>query len=268
MVKTQHDSLDDFTKHTLTFGSETFDVYVTGQGPAILVLPEIPGITPEVADCARRLVAAGFSVWVPSLFGTPGKPFTRALAIRELAKTCVQRRFRAFAYAERAPIIDWLRALGAHAEAESGHDGIGVIGMCFTGNFALVLAIDERVKLPVMSQPSMPMAPTPSGRAAIAVAPDDLSTIKARTDDELCVIGLRFTGDPLVPSARFRSFEREFGDAFLGVEIDSSKGNTWGFRRDAHSVLTAEWRDEEGHPTYEAHTLIVDHLRKRLLPAH
>jgi dienelactone hydrolase len=267
---TEPDPLDDFDCRELAFAGQSYDVYVAGAGPAVLVLPEIPGITPEVADCARRLIDAGFSVWVPSLFGEPGRPLTQGWAVRTMAKACVDRTFRAFARAERAPIIDYLRALGEHAQSESGGEGIGVIGMCFTGNFALVLAIDERVKLPVMSQPSLPLGPLPSSREALAVAPDDLATIKGRAADEhdaLCVIGLRFTRDPFVPSARFRRLERELGDAFLGVEIDSGKGNEYGFGVQTHSVLTTEYSDEPGHPTNDAWNLVVSHLSERLPPS-
>ena len=265
---TEHDRLGDFDCRELGFAGQTHDVFVAGEGPAILVLPEIPGITPEVADAARRLIEAGFSVWVPSLFGEPGRPLTQSWAMRTIAKACVNKTFRAFARAERAPIIDYLRALGAHAQAESGGEGIGVIGMCFTGNFALVLAIDERVKLPVMSQPSLPLGVRRSAKEAIAVDPDDLATIKARVaddDDELCVIGLRFTADPFVPSSRFRRLEREFGDAFLGIEIDSSKGNHFGWNFQTHSVLTTEYSPEAGHPTNDAWNLVVSHLTDRLL---
>lgn len=268
MADSAHDPLTDFDRRSLTFGGDTYDVFVAGEGPAILMMPEIPGITPDVADCARRLTDEGFSVWVPSLFGDPGAPFTQGRALKQIAISCVNRTFRAFARAQRAPVIDWLRALGEHAQAESGGDGIGVIGMCFTGNFALVLAIDERVKVPVMSQPSMPFGFTAKSKEAIAVAPDDVATIKGRTvDDDLCVIGLRFTNDPFVPGERFRSLEREFGDAFLGVEIDSSPGNEWGFAKDAHSVLTKEYTAEAGHPANDAWNLVVSHLKDRLLPS-
>lgn len=261
-----HDDLADFDRRPMNFGEFTYDVYVIGEGPAIVVMPEIPGITPDVADFARRVASAGFSAWVPSLFGTPGRPLTDRLAITTLVKQCVRKEFLAFARGQRAPITDWLRSLTQHAHVESGGPGVGVVGMCFTGNFALALAVDPAVLVPVMSQPSMPMGITKKHRADLHVAPDDLATIKQRTvDEDLCVIGLRFTGDPAVPAVRFESLRRELGDAFIGVEIDSSKGNPHGFGFRSHSVLTTEYSPAPDNPTAEAHEMVLDHFREKLL---
>lgn len=265
-VGTVHDDLADFVTHSKRFGDLSYDVYVIGQGPAVVVMPEIPGLTPDVAEFARRVAGAGFTAWVPSLFGTPGKPPTDASAFAELAKQCVRKEFLAFARGKRAPVTDWLASLVRHAHAECGGDGVGVVGMCFTGNFALALAVDPLVLVPVMSQPSLPFGVTKKHRADLHVAPDDLREVKRRTTDEgLCVIGMRFTGDKLVPGERFDTLRQEFGDAFIGVEIDSSKGNPHGFGWRAHSVLTAEYSEDPDHPTNEAHELVLDHFRQRLL---
>jgi len=260
------DQLIDFDRRPTTFGGVSHDVYVAGEGPAIVVLPEIPGITPEVADFARRVIDAGFTVWIASLFGTPGKEFSQGYAVRTLARQCVRKEFLAFARGQRAPIADWMASLVAHAHEQSGGPGVGVVGMCFTGNFALGLAVDPAVLVPVMSQPSLPFGITPNHRADLHIDPDDLATVKRRTsDDGLCVIGLRFTNDPLVPAERFASLRAEFGDAFIGVEIDSSKGNAHGFGIRSHSVLTAEFRPDPEHPANQAHELVLDHFRKKLL---
>ena len=262
------DPLTDFEKRSVSIDGVTHDVFIAGSGPAVRVIPEVPGITPDVADCARRLAEAGFSAWMQSVFGEPGVPFTNGRALKTIVKACISRQFLAFARGARAPKVDWLRELGRQAHEECGGPGIGVIGMCFTGNFALALAIDERVKVPVMSQPSLPLGRDKKSAAALHVAPDDVATVKQRTvDEELCVIGLRFTGDVLVPAARFRSFEREFGEAFIGVEIDSSAGNDWGFAKDAHSVTSKEWSADPDNPTGQAWNLIVEHLSKQLLAA-
>lgn len=60
------------------------------------------------------------------------------------------------------------------AHAQSGGTGVGAIGMCFTGSFALAMAIDDVVLAPVMSQPALPVA-----RAGLGVGPAELETIKA-----------------------------------------------------------------------------------------
>ncbi len=261
------DQLADFDRRPTSFGGTSYDVYVSGSGPAVVILPEIPGITPQVADFARRVVAAGFTVWVPSLFGEPGKPLSNGYVVKTLAKQCVRREFLAFARSKRAPITDWMRDLVTHAHGECGGAGVGVVGMCFTGNFALGLAVDPAVLVPVMSQPSMPFGITKNHRRDLHVAPDDLAEVKRRTtDEELCVIGLRFTGDSMVPEARFERLHSEFGDAFIGIEIDSTKGNPYGYGPRTHSVLTTEYRSESEHPTNQAMELVLDHFREKLQP--
>ncbi len=261
------DQLADFDRRSMRFGDATYDVYVAGSGPAVVVFPEIPGLTPDVADFARRVVQAGFTAYVASLFGVPGKPFSNAYAGATLAKQCVRKEFLAFARSKRAPITSWMRSLVTRAHRECGGPGVGVVGMCFTGNFALGLAVDPAVLVPVMSQPSMPFAITKKHRSGLHVAPDDLAQVKRRTvDGDLCVIGLRFTADPLVPAERFERLRNELGDGFIGVEIDSTPGNEHGFTKNAHSVLTADYSTDSDHPTNQAMELVLDHFRQKLLP--
>jgi dienelactone hydrolase len=189
--------------------------------------------------------------------------------MRSIAPACVSKEFAAFASGRTAPVTRWLRALAAHAHEACGGPGVGAIGMCFTGGFALGMMVDRRMLAPVLSQPSLPIAlPGPLGRRARAdvhLSPADLETVKARADEGVCVLGLRFTGDPLSPPARFATLRRELGDAFIGVEIDSSKGNPHGLPRLAHSVVTEHLVDEPGHPTREALDQVLAFFRDRLL---
>ena len=73
------DPLAGFTERSFGYDGTTRRVFVGGSGPAVIVIHEMPGITPEVAAFGRRLVDAGFSVWMPSLLGVPGKSIERAL---------------------------------------------------------------------------------------------------------------------------------------------------------------------------------------------
>src|SRR4029453_17252283 len=66
---TRDDPLDDFDARELTFLGQTKRVFVAGKGPAVIVMAEIPGIYPHVARFARWVRAAGFTVWMPNLFG-------------------------------------------------------------------------------------------------------------------------------------------------------------------------------------------------------
>lgn len=261
---TAHDQLSDFNRRMFDNDGMSRPVYWIGSGPGVLIAPEIPGVTPDVADFARRLAAEGFTCAVASLFGTPGRPFSQSYATKTITRACIAKEFTAFTAGSSSPVTAWLRALGQHLHEEAGGPGIGVVGMCFTGGFALALAVDERVLVPVLSQPSLPLPISRSRRRAIDASDEQLRAVAARASDGLCTIGLRFTNDSLVPSERFELLREHLGDAFIAVEIDSSEGNAHGFAKDAHSVLTREYRAEPGHPTHEAHELLLAHLTQRL----
>ena len=265
------DPLDDFTMevHTGPEGSTPGDrskpVYWIGEGPGIVVMPEMPGLTPDVADFARRAAAEGFTCAVPSLFGEPGRPGSNGYVARSMVRGCISREFTAFATGSTSPVTGWLRSLAQEVHRRCGGPGVGVVGMCFTGGFALGLLVDEAVLVGVMSQPSLPL-PLGGGRKRdLGVDDGDLAAVKARVAaDDACLIGLRFTGDPIVPGERFARLREEFGDGFIGVEIDSSPGNAQGYPRDAHSVLTMESRPPPD-PTADAYALVIDHFRRRLV---
>jgi len=259
------DALDDFRRIAFRHDSRSKGVYWLGSGPAVLVFAEMPGITPRVADFARRVAAAGFTAVMPSLFGVDGKPPSSSYLATSFTRGCISREFVAFAKGRSGGITPWLRALAAHAHHECGGPGVGVIGMCFTGGFALGMMVDERVLVPVLSQPAMPMPVSAAHKSDLGISADEFGVVKERTVAGACVVGLRFTDDPLVPAERFERLRTELGDGFIGVEIDSSPGNEHGFDRKAHSVLTEEFRDEVGHPTREALELVLDHLRRGLL---
>jgi dienelactone hydrolase len=179
---------------------------------------------------------------------------------------CVSREFTTFARGRTSPVVGWLRALGARAHEECGGPGIGAVGMCFTGGFALGMMVDERMLAPVLSQPSLPAPLGAAARSALDLAADDLAAVKRRAADGVCVLGLRFTGDGASPPERFETLRRELGDAFIGVEIDSSKGNPFGNPANAHSVLTTHLIDEPGHPTREALDQVLAHFGRYLRP--
>ena len=259
------DPLDDFTRTTFSFDGKERAVYRQGEGTAVIVMAEIPGITPAVASFARRVVARGHTVYLPHLFGDPGAEMTTPGVVRSIVPACVAREFQAFALRTTAPAIDWLRALARQAHAECGGPGVGAVGMCFTGGFALAMSTEPSMLAPVLSQPSLPIALNKSRAADLACSDQDLLTVTERArDDGLCVLGLRFTGDRMVPAARFANLRRQLGENFIGVEIDSSKGNPWGHRAMAHSVLTEHLVDEPGQPTRAALEQVLDFLDERL----
>ncbi len=178
---------------------------------------------------------------------------------------CIRREFNVWAADKSSPIVDWLRALAAHAHAECGGKGVGVVGMCFTGGFALAMMTEPSVVAPVLSQPSLPLAAGSRRRAAgIGASPGEIACAKKRFEDEgLSMIGLRFHGDPFVPQARFDTLKATFGDRFEAIEIAAADGLP-DPRMPAHSVLTLHLndRDPEG-PTKKAEERVIAFFKER-----
>jgi dienelactone hydrolase len=225
----------------------------------------MPGLHPGVTKFGQRLVDAGYRVYLPSLFGRPGAPFGGGEMRRTLRQVCVSREF--VLLADRTPpVVTWLRALAAQAHAECGGPGVGAVGMCFTGGFALAMAVDPAVLAPVLSQPGLPAPLTARKRAALGLDPADLASVQARTRDGLCVLGLRFSADRGSPPERFATLRAELGENFEAIEIDSSPGNPYGIPKRAHSVLTEDLVDTPGHPTRAALDRVMAFFGERLQP--
>jgi dienelactone hydrolase len=243
----------------------TYDVYRKGEGPGVVLIPEMPGIHPGVLALGNHLVENGFTVACPSLFGTPGAPGVRPGAVPVMVRGCVAKEFAGFATNADRPVAHYLRALARDLNEQTPGKGVGVIGQCFTGGFALAAAVDDSVLAPVLSQPSVPISLTPKMKRDPGLSEAELQVIERRAADEgLCAMGLRFSGDPLSPGERFQTLKARLGDAFEVIEIDSSKGNAHGFGKMAHSVLTLEVKEVDGHPAYEARKRVVAFLKERL----
>ncbi|MCP4445461.1 MAG: dienelactone hydrolase [Myxococcales bacterium] len=254
-----------FTELQMEFLGETRTVFKAGSGPAVVVMHEIPGLYPAVADFGRKVVEQGFTVYMPSLLGTPGKEMSFPYVLGSLTRACIMREFTVWARGKNSPITDWLKALARHAHEECGGPGVGAVGMCLTGGFALAMAVDPCIMAPVLSQPSLPFGVLASQKRDLGIDEETLDTVKARAENEdLCVMGLRFSGDRMVPAERFGSLRRELGDNFIGIEIDSSRGNPHGIPSAAHSVLTKDLVAEESHPTQQAFDAVMSFFHKRL----
>ncbi len=248
-----------------TGGGYTHDVYRKGTGPGVVLIPEIPGIHPGVLALGNHLVDNGFTVAIPSLFGEPGKAKTPGYVVSAIARACVAREFAALALNKQRPVSVFLRALARDLNASTPGKGVGVIGQCFTGGFALAAAVDDSVLAPVLSQPSVPFPLGAARRRDPGLSESELATVADRCDnDGLCAMGLRFSEDKMAPGERFATLKERLGDAFEVIDIDSGPGNEHGFGKMAHSVLTDEVREIDGQPAYEARKRVVDFLTERL----
>ena len=162
--------LSGWSAAPFTGAGYTHDVYRKGAGPGVVLIPEIPGIHPGVLGLGNHLVDNGFTVAMPSLFGEPGKSATTGYIAATIARACVAREFAAMATNKQRPVSLFLRALARDLNASTPGKGVGVIGQCFTGGFALAAAVDDSVLAPVLSQPSVPFPLTP--RAAPRSRPE------------------------------------------------------------------------------------------------
>lgn len=258
-------AIEGYSEYSFCDEGVAHPVHRRGHGPAVLVMHELPGLTPEVVRLANWIVDAGFTVFVPCLFGGAGDDYKAVQSYAQMARACLRKEFHVLAKRSSSPITTWLRALSRSVYDELGGAGVGAIGMCMTGNFALALMVDEHIMAPVLSQPSLPFSVSRAHRESLHLSDADLAIVKRRTQEGVPVLGLRFSNDFLCPQERFVTLRKELGEGFEGIEIDSAPGNPNELGTRAHSVLTydLDWSNPE-HPTYQARDRVLNFLRAQL----
>ena len=252
----------DYTPFDFTDGRYTRKVWRKGTGPAVIVMHEMPNLHPLVLRFADRVADAGMTVFCPSLFGEDGRvPSPRYTMAQAVWTLCVRREFNAWSNGKSSAIVDWLRALARHAHGQCGGRGVGAVGMCFTGGFALAMMTEPAVVAPVLSQPSLPLGS--KGAARIDATEAELACAGARfVAEDLSLMGLRFTSDKLVPDARFAMLKDRFGDRFRAIELDDADANPRAAMA-PHSVLTWHLIDQPGSKTKQAETDVIEFFRER-----
>ena len=250
-------AIDQFECFDHSSGKISHPVYVAGDGPPILLIHELPGMTPECILFAERLIDEGFTVYMPLLFGKPNKEST----IGNLAKLCVSWEFNLMAKKKTSPIVDWLRDLCRTIHAEKGGKGVGAIGMCLTGGFAIPLMVEPSLMAPVLSQPSMPLF---VGSKQLGTSEEDLAVAKKRAEEEAITIkAYRFSKDPFVSAERMATYKAYFGDLLHYTELDSSQQKKYG--KKCHSVFTGDFVDQPGHPTHDAYLDLLAYFKSQLM---
>src|ERR1700730_7746318 len=174
----QDDPLEDFKRRQIELDGVTKAVHVAGTGPAVIVMTEMPGISPHVARFARWVRDAGFTIYMPSLFGRDGAVPSVEEGTAVFQRACVSAEFRAFAANESSPVTTWLRSLARLAHGEGGGPGVGAIGMGVTGNFALTMMPEPSMPAPVLSQPTLPL----DDPAGMHIAPEELVAVGRRLE--------------------------------------------------------------------------------------
>lgn len=264
------DPLEDFACRKITLDGVAKSVYVAGSGPAVIVMAEMPGISPHVARFARWVRDAGFAVYMPSLFGRDGAVPTAEEGAAVFQRACMSAEFRALSGGSSSPVTVWLRALARFAHGECGGPGVGAIGMCFTGNFALTMMLEGAMLAPVLAQPSLPLK-EPAG---LEISPDELTAVRERLDrEDLTVLAYRFAGDRICRAERFAAYAAALGDRFVARTLPDSAANidvAPFFAKHVpypHSVVTQHLIDAAGEPTVAARDEILGFFRKRLVSA-
>ena len=261
------DRLEDFTRREITLLDNPKPVHVAGAGPAVIVMAEMPGISPHVARFARWVRDAGFTVYMPSLFGCDGAVPDAEEGAKVFRRACVSAEFRALGGGESSPVTRWLRALAKLAHEECGGPGVGAIGMCFTGNFALSMMLEPAMLAPVLAQPSLPL----DNPAGIEIGAEDIAAVRERLErEDLTVLAYRFEGDKFCRAQRFAAYAEALGERFIPRVLPDSAANPdvpsffAAHVTTPHSVVTAHLIDREGEPTLAARDEIIAFFRMRL----
>ena len=247
---TEPDDMSDFAPRKETFGLKpdggdplTRTVFVSKRkdadphkpDPAVIIIHEIPGITPQVLRFARWVRNAGFTVYLPSLFGNPGQPVDGAYSAVSIARCCIAREFHVLASDHHSPIVEWLKRLAAKVHGECGGKGVGALGMCITGNFAMSMMIEPAVRAPVLCQPSLPFG----HKGGIHASCKDVVQVRDRLErEDLTVKGYRFKGDDYSKPERFDDYRAVLGDRFDGDQLDDKDAKKDGVSKNPHSVVT------------------------------
>lgn len=245
------DSLEDFRRSNWTFGGRSFDLYTgAAGGPSVLLLHELPNLTPEVAGLARELQREGFQITMPSLIGDAGEPSN--LGLKSLAAICVRSEFNALFSSETPPVVTWIR--GLLGELAKAGKPVGVVGLCFSGGFALASAIEPSVAAVVSCQPALPLAIG----SKIDISAADRRALRGRLDSgALAGLVYRFQDDHISPCQRLGGLQSALGDQLLGRCLP---GND-------HSVITHDLKPGVTEPTFQARQEVIAFLRWRLLGA-
>jgi len=225
--------LPGWTRTEFAAVGRTYATYRKGAGPGVIVVHEIPGVTPPVVTFAEEVVGAGFTVVLPHLFGTLNEDGSVISGVTLLARLCVRNEFTKLATNVTSPIAGWLRALARSLHEQLGGPGVGAVGMCFTGGFALAMMVDAPVVAPVVAQPALPFAIGRKRAADLNLSPADRAAMRDKAADGCPVLGLRYRSDRAT-GTRFETLRHELGDAFVAVEFDGRR----------HATLTEDRQQE------------------------
>lgn len=256
-----------WTGCTATFGGRVPPVFTAGGGPPVVILHEINGASPALFAFAHRIAISGFSAFVPVLFGTPNAHPSQLDKIVQTVRVCLGKEFSCLNAHRSSPIVDWVRQLGAciYQEACAQNPnvcGIGVVGLCLTGNFALAMAADEHLLAPVVSEPALPFPVpwSPENRSALGLCETEETALRGRLQRGMEIAAFRFEDDPIVPLQRMNRLQEVAAECGSRVVGNANVPPTC---PDAHSVFTSHFnpKDQDSRDAFEA---LIDFLKSKL----
>jgi dienelactone hydrolase len=235
------------------------NVYRIGSGAPIILMHEITGMTPQLIDLAHCVASSHFTVYVPHFFGPVGRRDEAAGFL-----FCLRHEFNCFAKSKPSPIAEWLRELCRRASAECSGSGVGVIGLCLTGNIVLSMMTEPVVRVPVMCEPALPFF----YKSSLGIPEADLQ-IAARRSDSLPILAYRFDTDRICSAEKFHALRNHFGDNVQLTTIPTGE-EPYYIPDGSHSVLTGCYRgqDDPNHPVRHVLDEILMAMRTRLVRQH
>lgn len=240
----------EFTANSSQGKSIVHDVYERGEGKVCVIIQELPGIGLETLRLADTFVERGYKVVLPHLFGPIGKTSVAGNLFRVF---CMRKEFSVFSKNKTSPIVDWMKALCKKVKEDNGVNGVAVIGMCLTGNFAISLMAEDAVLAGFASQPAMPF----QTQNALHMSEDDVTKIKTKLDAVGPMHCGRFEKDKLCAAQKFDLIKRKFNDGKERIVLHELPGK-------GHSILTLDFVDDAGHPTKQALEEVMQYFDMQL----
>lgn len=197
-------------------------------GPTVILIHEAPGLSRSTFGIADVLLAHDYRVVLPVLLDAAWTSKGIRHRTANMIRICVAREMAALSAGHTGAIVEWLRALADLEAGTTQGRPVGVIGMCFSGGFALGAITNPHVRAAVMSQPALPFM-FPFRGSDLGVGKQDLRDIHARIGSGGCIRAMQFSRDRISSRARLELIQREFRDAECReIETDD---------RSLHSVL-------------------------------